>query len=62
MSIEQPIRNRYRGLGGIYAVVDGEVVPADEAGTPLPHTLDENGAPIAAEPIPSEPAAAGDQE
>lgn len=58
MSTEQPIRNRYRGLGGIYVVVDGETFPASEAGEPLPHFLDELGAPIPADPVASTPAPA----
>jgi hypothetical protein len=49
------IRNRYRGLGGIYAVVDGEVVPADEQGNPLPHTLGEDGSPVPASEPPADP-------
>ena len=55
MSTEQPISNRYRGLGGFYVVVDGDTWPADEAGNPLPHTLDETGAPMRIEPVPSAP-------
>lgn len=55
--MSDPIRNRYRGLGGIYTVVDGEMVPADEQGNPLPHTLNEDGSAIelAGPPAPTEP-------
>ena len=42
--MSDPIRNRYQGRGGLYVVVDGEVFPADEQGTALPHTLNEDGA------------------
>ena len=59
---EPTTRNRYRGLGGIYVVVDGETYPADEAGNPLPHTLDEQGAPLAAELVPATPADVDPQE
>lgn len=52
-ALAQPARNRYSGLGGLYAVVDGEVFPADEAGRPLPHTHNEDGTPMAPPPAPA---------
>lgn len=41
-----PPRNRYRGLGGLYVVVDGDTWPADEAGNALAHTRAEDGTPL----------------
>lgn len=47
------LNSRYRGIGGVYTMVGDEVFPADEQGNPLPHTRDENGAPL---PPPEPPA------
>lgn len=34
---DQPIVDRYYGMGGVYVIVGGEKFRADEQGNPLPH-------------------------
>lgn len=50
------LNSRYRGIGGVYTVVDGEVFPADEQGNPLPHTRNEDGSPVSPPAPPADPA------